>query len=1011
MNIPSGRAAHGFVGREAELATLRTRLDGALAGSGGAVLLAGEAGIGKTRTAEELAVVAADRGMTVLWGRCTEGAGAPAFWPWVQILRAYARDRDPDTLRGELGADAAAVAQLVPEIRERLGGVPSPVEIDADQALFQLFDSVTTFLCTAARVRPLLLILDDLHWADTPSLRLLPFLARELAAAPILVIGAYRDLEVERGHPLATALAELVRIRGTVRIALRGLDELAVGRLLEDAFGVAAPPQLVAAVTHETEGNLFFITEIAHLLAAEGNFSRWADDGDSPQLAIPPTVREVIDRRLAGLSGPCNQALEVAAVIGREFPALALARVLASAPDRPASAEAAIGAADQLLTILEEAEQADLIAEAPGVLGSYRFVHVLFRETIYDGLRSTRRARLHRLVGDALADLYAADPTPHVAELAHHFLMAVPAGDAARAVAYCQQAGDHALALFSYAAAAEQYQNALRVLDLAQQGRTPSATPDQGAAPPVGFAERRCDLLLSLGDAQRLAGEMDAARTTFAEAATLARRLPSPERLAHAALGFGLNLFQVGQVDAALIELLEEALATMPPVDSSLRAMLLARLAMALYYSDAYERSLALGREALAMSERVGDPRTAAQVLHFQTMTSARRPVRERLATLDEFQRLARLTDSAALRMEALAWRAIWLWELGDAPAAANAIDAYSRMAEELRQPQCLHQTLVFRAAQAIQAGRFVEAQELAQQALALGRRAGRTDAVHVFGGQMMLLRLLQGLPGELEIPVRTLVTQAPGTPAWRCALAHLYAELGKDDEARAELERAFAHDLRDFPEDTAWLSSLTMLAAACTRLRDSKRATLLYDLLLPYAGQCVVVGGGIGFNGAVAHYLGLLAAALGRWDDAARHFETALATHARLDAPPWLAQTRYSFARTLLARGRADDRQRALELSRRAGATAEELGMARLTEQCRRLLDRGAPAPPVGNLTEREIDVLRLIVRGATTAAIAAELFRSIATVERHITNIYAKIGAHNRAEATTWALSHGVS
>ncbi len=254
----------------------------------------------------------------MLWGRCYEGEGAPAYWPWVQLIRSYVHERDPQELMSEMGPGAADIAQVVSEVRERLPGLPTPPALEPEQARFRLFDSITTFLKNASKSQPIVLVLDDLHWADKPSLLLLQFLARELRGARLMVLSTYRDVELRRGHPLSQTLGELAREGLSQRILLRGLSERDVARFIEITAGIEPPQALVEAVYRETEGNPFFVNEVVRLLVADGRLER-PEEVKSWSVTIPQGVREVVGRRLDHLSEECNRALTVASVIGREF--------------------------------------------------------------------------------------------------------------------------------------------------------------------------------------------------------------------------------------------------------------------------------------------------------------------------------------------------------------------------------------------------------------------------------------------------------------------------------------------------------------------------------------------------------------------------------------------------------------------------------------------------------------------------------------------------------------------
>ncbi len=327
-NPLEGLAGGVFVGREQELERLREAVDAALAGRGSLQLLVGEPGIGKTRAAEELATYARVSGARVYWGRCREDEGAPSYWPWVQAIRAYARDADPVALAWQLGAGAAEVAQLIPEVGEKLDIEPA-TGTDTEEARFRLFDSVTSMLLAVARDRPIVLVLDDLHWADEPSLLLLRFAARELASSGLLILGTYRDVELGRHHPLARVLGEISGIEGSARIPLKGLSVGAVERYIEMTAGAPAPTGLAEAVQEQTDGNPFFVGEIVRLLASEGKLTA---GGSLAELQIPQGVREVVGRRLDRLSERTNDALRVAAVIGRDFDEEVVQRVSKLSP-------------------------------------------------------------------------------------------------------------------------------------------------------------------------------------------------------------------------------------------------------------------------------------------------------------------------------------------------------------------------------------------------------------------------------------------------------------------------------------------------------------------------------------------------------------------------------------------------------------------------------------------------------------------------------------------------------
>jgi DNA-binding CsgD family transcriptional regulator len=975
-----------FVGREAELAALTADLDAALAGSGGVVLVAGESGIGKTRLAEELAAQATSRGALVLWGRCWEGEGAPAFWPWVQLVRGYVRAADPPVLRREMGAGAADIAQLVPAVRDCLPDLPTPPPVEPAAARFRLFDSLTAFFRAAAARRPLLLVLDDLHWADAPSLALLRFLGRELEGAGVLVVGCYRHTEVDTGHPLLETLADLTRGQHHRRLVLGGLDQREVASFVAAVAGVAPPPELAVALHRETDGNPFFVTEVVRLLASQG--LDHAGMG-RPVLAagLPEGVKAVVAQRLGRLSDDCQRVLEVAAVLGRDFQL----RVL-----QPASGLHA----DRLLGLLEEAEAARVVGAVPGGLGRWRFAHALVREVLYEGLPAARRVRLHGRVGEALEAVYAADPGPHLAELAHHFAVGAPGSQemVARAVRTATLAGRRALELLAWEEAAGLFESALAALELAEQ-------PD---------LQQRCELLLDLGEARMAASEVPAARAAYQQAGELARRIGAPELLARAGLGLGLE-FTSGMVDPVEVGLLEEALAALGEADSPLRARMLARLARALMFTPQTQRRLTLSEEAVGLARRLGDPATLAAVLYDRHLAiwGPDRPevASERLAAATEVVGLAERLGDRAMALRGRGLRRTDLLELGDLAGFDADLAAAEQTTEELRQLHYRWQLPLARASRAMLAGRFAEAEEQAAQGLAIGRRAGDQAVGLFYPGVVATLRLMQGRFGETVEVFQDLAARFPAMPMLRTCLAAGLAEAGRADQAWAEVEWLAAGELAALPRDATWSFSLALLALACHHLGDAELAVKLHGLLEPYAGRNIAIGRvGALYLGPAAYFLGLLDLTLDRPEEAVGRFEHAAALAGRMQARPMVAMCREGQARALLALDRPGDRQQAAALLEEVVATAEELGIHGLGERANTLLaELAAPAWPAG-LSGREVEVLRLIAAGCSNRAIAETLFISPNTVLHHVSSIFAKTGVANRAEAAAYATRHGL-
>ena len=982
-----------FVGRAGELAALTADLDAAVAGRGGVVLVAGEPGIGKTRLAEELAVRATARGAVVLWGRCWEGAGAPSFWPWVQVVRGYVQVQagDPASLRHDLGAGAADIAQLVPAVHDCIPDLPAPSPLEPEAARFRLFDSLAAFLRAAAARRPLLLVLDDLHWADVPSLAVLRFMSRELEGTGPLVVGSYRQSEVGQGHPLLAAVADLAR--GQHRwLLLGGLGQRDVASFVALVAGTEPSTELVAEVYRQTDGNPFFLTEVVRLLASQGRLDPAARGGGVLGGGLPEGVRAVVAERLGHLTGDCRRILEVAAVVGRDFEL----RVL-----QPASGLDT----ERLLVLLEEAEAVRVVGTVPGGLSRWRFAHALVREVLYEGLLAARRVHLHRLVGEALEAVYAADPGPHLAELAHHLVEAAPGSEesAAKAVQMAILAGRRAVEVLAWEDAAELFERALAALELAGQ-----PGPQQ-----------RCELLLAVGEARMAASDVPAARTAYQQAGELARRIGSAEALARAGLGLGSE-FTSGVVDPVQVGLLEEALTALGKADSPLRARVLAGLARALVSTPQVERRLALSEDAVQMARRLGDPATLAAVLfgrHLAVWGSARAEVAgERLGIATEVVGLAEQIGDRAMALRGRGLRRIDLLELGDLVGYDADLATAERAARELRQLRYRWQLPLAHATRALLAGRFAQAEELMEQGLAAGRRAGDQAVGNYYTGVIATLRFMQGRFGELTGMLRDAATRFPAMVVFRAALAAALAEGSRADQARVEVERLAAGNLAAVPRDPAWSFSLASLALACYHLGEAETAVKLHGLLEPYADRNVVTGRvGAICLGQAAYFLGLLDLTRGLPEQALRRFQHAAALADRMQGRPMAAMSREGQARALLALDRPADRHQAAALLDEVAATAQELGIRGLGERAAALRAAAPAAPPTpawpAGLTGREVEVLRLIAAGHSNRAIAQALFISPNTVLHHVSSIFAKLGVANRAAAAAYATRRGLA
>jgi DNA-binding SARP family transcriptional activator/tetratricopeptide (TPR) repeat protein len=886
-----------FVGREGELAELVGGLDDAFAGRGRLFLLVGEPGIGKSRLAEELIADARARGARVLVGRCWEAGGAPAYWPWVQALRAYVREADPGLLRAQLGDGAADLAQLLPDLRALFPEVAEPQAGESEGSRFRLFDAASSFLVNAAEAHPLVIVLDDLHAADEPSLLLLQFVARQLGDSRVLIVGACRDIDPTPAEPLKAALVELAREPVTQSLELAGLGEPDVARFLELAAPGASAADLAPVVHAETEGNPLFVGEILRLLAAE---DRLGEPATAP-LEIPQSVREVIGRRLRHLSYECNELLVLASVLGREFDLDALAGI--SGLPREA-----------ILELLDEAAEARVVSAVPGAIGRMRFAHALIRDAAYHSLPRSRRVQLHRQVGEGLEVVYAAEIEPHLAELAHHFFAAAAGGDGQQAVVYARRAAARAVDLLAYEEAVRLYEMALEAL-----GPTSAAT-----------ARSRCGLLLALADAESRAGDSPEAKATFLAAAELARSAGLPEELGRAASGYGGRfLWDRAMSDERLVPLLEDALAALGDVNTTLRVQLLSRLSAALRGEPSREHREQISDEAVQTARRIGDPASIAYAL--DAAEAALHAPHNAQKRLDEGREIVSLATATGDRERVFDGHehAFWAsWELGDPGVRGLELQSMAHAGEALRQPAQLWILTVTRATLAMAEGRFAEAEELIEQGGTAGERAQSRSAASVARTlPLFMLRREQGRLAESEQEILGPGHVFSGPLVRGSVLAHIHARLGRRDQARAALDELMSRDLSDWHVDEEWLLGICLLAETCVLLEDAQHAASLYELLRPYASVNAIAVPQLAL-GSTSRPLGMLAAMLGRFEDAERHFEEALGMDETMGARPWLAHTQEEYARMLLRRDAEGDRQKAESLLSRAQSTYGELGM-----------------------------------------------------------------------------------
>ena len=876
-----------FVGRAAVLRRVYARWEQLSIGRGGGMALAGEPGIGKTRLTARVAARAHAEGAVVLHGRADEESVSP-YQPFVEALRHYAAHRPGLVEETRLPtATAEELACLIPE----LGAPPSAAMRRQgrphERSRHELLDAVVALLLHAAEGQRLLLVLDDLHWADVPTLSLLRQLVRRGAGSSLLVIVTYSDLDTDEGGPLAQVLSELRREAGLETIRLEGLEREEVDSLAAAHLGRGSiDPASTERLLEQTGGNPFFIEELMHTPLAE----------PAERLPVPEGVKDVIGRRLDRLAPQTLEMLTLAAVLGSDFRLSALQAIVLDQRQ------------DDLIAALEAAVAARVIVEDPDEVDRFSFTHALVRETLYERPIASRRVRLHRRVAVALD---AAALPVHPAELAHHYFQAREVGGARKAIVHSLRAAEASHAAHAYEDAEAHYERALVALDIVNR--------DDTAA--------RCDVLLALGATRWRANDHDP-RSTFVEALELARGLASSDRLARAVLGAGGRFYAPGDTDDPYIGLLEEALATLEPGDSVLRVRLLAGLAEKLVFAQPPERAGELAAEAVAMARRLGEASALAAALrgrHASLLHVEHTHERRRIGE----QALAMASELGEAELGALGrhWLLYDLAELGDLDEARHRQTELDALAEELRQPLYRHSSLSWRCVWEGLAGRFEDAERMAHESVRLAESAEAPDAQAHFTAQLVALRREQGRLHELLPEIERLAGDQPAAAAWRGILPLAYLDAGDRAGARAAYERALDGGVQGLPRTMLWLPTIGSLAEAAAQLDDADDAEQLYAELEPYADR-LVQWSFTGNAGSVHRLLGRTAALAG-WNDRARgHFEAALQRHSELDAAPLLARTRCDFGEFLLHGSRAD-RAAARRCLGQARLTARRLGMA----------------------------------------------------------------------------------
>jgi class 3 adenylate cyclase/tetratricopeptide (TPR) repeat protein len=904
-----------FVGRDAESAQLASAWKTVVGGERRLMLLAGEPGIGKTTLAAQFASDVYDQDGLVVYGRSDEDLGVP-YQPWIEALGQLVAHAPESVLAAHVADRGGHLGRLVPELARRVD-CEVPISTDVDAERYVLYGCVTDLLARVSAEQPVLIVLDDLHWADRATVQLLRQVASAEQPLRVGVLGTFRDSEIGTDHPVSELLAALHRTGGAERIALRGFGDDEVLALLETIAGHEMDDQGVAlrdALLAETAGNPFFVAEILRHLAESGAIyqrdGRWVADADLRAVGLPVSVREVIGRRLATLGPDSERVLALASVIGRDFDIRLLATIAKIDEDT-------------VIDLCDGAVAAAVLATTDR-FDRYTFAHALIEHALYESLSPARRARAHNTIAETLETLLGDDPGERTAELAYHWAAAVQPTDTSKAVHYAQLAGDRALAQLAPDEAVRWYSQALELHD-----RSPH--PNQ---------HQRAELLVGLGDSQCQAG-IAAHRETLLEAAHLADKTDAVDLLVRAVLsnnrGYVSNF---DAVDHERIAAIDRAIARVGNTPTAARAKLLAlSAAERLHLVDLPER-LALAEDAVAVARRTDDPAALTFAVQ-RTFTSISHPstLALRQAWVDEVLQIAEEFGDAVTQY----WVHNCAWFTATYRADRPGLDMHMRLAAEIadRIPHTnIRWNLAYHQAWAAGlSGDLAEYERCAEAALTYGTENGEPDAFTVYAAQLANVRSHQGRLHELIPLMEQAVADAPDIArTYRAVIADAKTRNGDIDEARQLLNEERANGF-PMPANLTWSVGIANWISAAAHLGAVEAAPQLRMLIVAYHDQ--IVSFEAGFEPAVCHYLGLLDHLSGRHDDAEHWFNEALQLHERIQSPLLIAHTQAALAALLADRDQHDDHTRARVMAQQALNTATAGGYGYIETDARAVLDR----------------------------------------------------------------------
>jgi len=877
-----------FVGREQELKQLQSAFNGAMSGQGALVMVVGEPGIGKTAICEHLSTFVNLRGGRTLWGHCyEEGSLTLPYLAFIEAMRSYVHDRDPEELKKELGSGATHVARIVSEVREIIKVEPHQTE-NPEEDRYHLMQSVSDFLTKAASVKPILIVLEDLHDADKGTMEMLSYVSRNLVSARLLIVGTYRDIEVDRNHPLSGALAELRRASNFNRMLLRGLNVNEVKRMMENITNETIPVGLADAVYRQTEGNPLFIQEVVRYLTEEQLLKKengkTITDKTPLEMNIPEGLKDVIGRRLSNLSDECNKLLSVAAVIGRDFRTDVLQKVCGLSED-------------EVFNSIESAKRVGVVEEhtSLGAATTYRFTHAFFKTILYEENIAPRRMRLHQQVAQVLEEVYANRLQDHAGELADHFSYSTEPSDLTKAVHYGEMAARQALAVYAYGEHVRLLEHVLKVQEVLD--------PDD--------IEKRCDLLRRLSNALTISGEpRRALNTELPEAFNLAESINDTYRASRVCLYAMVALANYGTTLVAdtpeFARWVERADRYAAP-DTVDRAWADAFMGTMYCVRGRYEEGVKLLGRAVTLSRKLGKTNAYWMSVHmYSQYAAAPKRLEERLLLAEELALIPRTGINTTTLGTALFHMGSTFLEAGKREKAEELFNEMKNLSERSAQPML--ELLVLRGdlIMATLDGRLEEAVEISQNMQSSGEEVGLSEFASAAAAYFSLTPHIHTGRFEEAYRLAQLLPTVPSMVASALCLAHMRQK----EEANQILEELVVQpSLTETEDNETPAYILAMLLDAAVATNHEKAAEILLKRLAGSDVQstcyfCMT---------CILRHLGAAASLMNKAEDARNYYREGLEVATNMNFRPELALTRLGIAELLLKHF-PDEKAEALE-------------------------------------------------------------------------------------------------